>query len=372
MPTCLELFSGIGGFAAACQRLNQQQSPAMPTAAPWTIVQAIDISQRCQEIYASNFSHPCQIASIETLPLDRLSEYEADVWWMSPPCQPFTRRGIGKDISDRRCAALLNLIQWLLKKGSSQSKPEWLLLENVPPFQHSQAADHLRAAMRVAGFEWQEFVFCPTQLGIANRRKRFYLIAGRQDSFAQCSSTIVQQAAIINAGLPVDTTIQSTAIRAIPDVVNEANWLDPTLRLPPAIEHQYRHAIDLVSETDRLAVSACFTAAYGRSPVRSGSYLCRDDRAGQTSHIRRFAPQEILNLLGFPAGYRLPTKQFQQFPVGASSSWASSSGPSSSAASPPWPSPSWHPHAAAWKAVGNSLSVDAICWLLQLIDPMGE
>ncbi|MCA9186572.1 MAG: DNA cytosine methyltransferase [Planctomycetales bacterium] len=48
------------------------------------------------------------------------------------------------------------------------------------------------------------------------------------------------------------------------------------------------------------AISSCFTAAYGRSHVRSGSYLAMDDR------FRRFAPREILRLLGYPDSFVWP------------------------------------------------------------------
>ena len=47
-------------------------------------------------------------------------------------------------------------------------------------------------------------------------------------------------------------------------------------------------------------MTCCFTSAYGRSHVRSGSYLQQD------TGVRRFSPTEILRLLGFPASYRLP------------------------------------------------------------------
>ena len=98
---------------------------------------------------------------------------------------------------------------------------------------------------------------------------------------------------------------------------------DPADELWPASDlvERYRHALDLVEPDDPAAVTACFTAAYGRSPVRSGSYLV-------TPHgPRRFSPTEILRLLGFPGDYRLP--------------------PGLSLA-------------AAWRLVGNSLSVDVV------------
>jgi hypothetical protein len=110
----------------------------------------------------------------------------------------------------------------------------------------------------------------------------------------------------------------------------------PSLRVDPGLVRRYRHAMDIVDPEDPAAVTACFTSAYGHSPVRSGSYL-------QTpSGLRRFSPAEILRLLGFPATFTLPPKL---------------------------------PLAAAWRLVGNSLSIPAVRHVLSAIpelSPLGR
>ena len=63
---------------------------------------------------------------------------------------------------------------------------------------------------------------------------------------------------------------------------------------------RYGAALHVVRAEDPDAVTTCFTSAYGRSPVRSGSYLATE------TGLRRFSPAEILRLLGFSASYRLP------------------------------------------------------------------
>jgi len=104
---------------------------------------------------------------------------------------------------------------------------------------------------------------------------------------------------------------------------------DPSLTKDPDILRRYRHALDVVRPDEPGAVTACFTAAYGRSPVRSGSYLEQED-----GRLRRFSPAEILRLLGFPATYRLPPDL---------------------------------PPEKAWPLVGNSLSVPAVRRVLSAI-----
>jgi hypothetical protein len=94
------------------------------------------------------------------------------------------------------------------------------------------------------------------------------------------------------------------------------------LELEPELAARYAGALHLVDANDETAVASCFTAAYGRSPVRSGSYL--DLGAGR---LRRFAPEEVLRLLGFPPGFG--------FPPGI-------------------------PRQVAWRLAGNSLSLPAV------------
>src|SRR5262249_37161809 len=76
---------------------------------------------------------------------------------------------------------------------------------------------------------------------------------------------------------------------------DEVSKRDIALRMPQEVLERYAGAIDLVDPDDPRAITSCFTAAYGRSTVRSGSYLRTADGA------RRFSPEELLRLLGFPA-----------------------------------------------------------------------
>jgi site-specific DNA-cytosine methylase len=113
-----------------------------------------------------------------------------------------------------------------------------------------------------------------------------------------------------------------------------ASFLDaddpPHLHVDGDLLARYAHAVDVVDAADPHAVAATFTSAYGRSPVRAGSYLRRN------GIVRRFSPAEVLRLLGFPASYRLPPEL---------------------------------PHAVAWRLLGNSLSVPAVREVLCALPP---
>jgi site-specific DNA-cytosine methylase len=284
----LELYCGIGGCAAAL---------AGGTAAV-EVVAAVDIHRVALSVYRHNFPHPTVAATLEGLPRERLAAWGADLWWLSPPCQPFTRRGLGRDDTDPRSRGLLALLPHL-----AALRPLHLALENVPGFEGSRTHARLKAVLAEAGYEVAEHLLCPSEYGLPNRRRRFYLAASRRG--------LAPLAPPPRPALPSPTLAELLD----PDP-------DPELTVDPALADRYRHALDVVEASDPAAVTACFTAAYGRSPVRSGSYL-----ALPGGGLRRFSPAEILRLLGFPESFRLPPGL---------------------------------PRANAWRLVGNSLALPAV------------
>lgn len=290
-PTILELYCGIGGCAAALP----------PTA---RVAAALDINTRALTAYRHNFPHhPAQARTLDNLPTAELAALGADLWWLSPPCQPFTHRGLRRDADDPRARSLLAMIDQI-----AAVRPHAIALENVPGFEGSRCHSRLRETLDRAGYHVRETLLCPTDLGVPNRRRRFYLAARLDTPPAPWG------------------TGQWTGAR-LPDLVDHTLHPSPpdALRVPREIQERFPHALHIVDPHDPDAVTACFTAAYGRSPVRSGSYLRlpppADDR------LRRFAPHEILRLLGFPASYTLPPDL---------------------------------PPSKAWPLVGNSLSVPAV------------
>jgi site-specific DNA-cytosine methylase len=295
----LELYCGIGGCAAA-----------LGGAA--AVVAAIDIDHRALEVYRRNFpGHPALARTIEGLTAAELASFRADLWWLSPPCQPYTRRGLGRDDQDPRAASLLALIDRLRELGPDS--PRHLALENVPAFQGSRCHQRLLDALARSGHRQREGQLCPTELGVPNRRRRYYLVASRDEQPGDWSP-------------PPGAAPPAGTLRPYLDSGGDSLFVDPEL------VRRYRHALDVVHPDDPGAVTACFTAAYGRSPVRSGSYLALNgpDGPGNPSdqpRLRRFSPAEVLRLLGFPATFTLPPDL---------------------------------PPEKAWPLAGNSLSVPAV------------
>jgi DNA (cytosine-5)-methyltransferase 1 len=272
----LELYCGIGGCAAALDGAA-------------TVVAAVDIDRRALGVYRLSFPHPTLTRTIEALSAPELAGFRADLWWLSPPCQPFTRRGLGRDDQDPRSASLLALLDRLQELGPEA--PRHLALENVPTFQGSRCHQRLLDTLARGGYHHREGQLCPTELGVPNRRRRYYLVASRD-------------------GAPGDWRPPA---REAPPAGTLRPYLDgeeDSLFVDPELVRRYRHALDVVHPDEPGAVTACFTAAYGRSPVRSGSYLAVDGPGGtggsaSEPRLRRFSPAEILRLLGFPVTFTL-------------------------------------------------------------------
>jgi len=288
-----EFYCGIGGCAAA-----------LGSAA--AVVSAVDINRQALEIYRRNFPHPAAVATIESLAPSTLRDWQADLWWISPPCQPFTRRGRRRDSTDTRTQSFLGILTRL-----REATPKYVAIENVPGFQGSITHSILLDTLEDLEFQVQERLLCPTVFGIPNRRERYYLVAGR------------------------------SPLRELPPPRVEARTLRSFLDKEPSTElkvdadlaRKYRHALNVVDPMDPMAVAACFTAAYGHSPIRSGSYL-------QTpSGLRRFSPAEILRLLGFPKSYTLPADL---------------------------------PLQSGWRLVGNSLSIHSVRYVLSAIPELSR
>lgn len=284
----LELFCGIGGCAAALDKRAE-------------VVAAIDIDCDALSVYRTNFPHPIATRTIESLPDLVYREADAELWWLSPPCQPYTVRGRRRDLEDSRAHSLKVVLQRI-----REIRPRYVALENVGGFEGSQAQQLVRETLLQCQYRIAERLLCPTEIGVPNRRPRYYLVAAQGEL----------------APWP-HWRVPSVPLR---------EYLDPEppqdLFVSPELVERYRRSMNIVSARDDTAITSCFTGAYGRSPVHSGSYL------SVASGVRRFSPQEILRLLGFPESFTLPPKLSRQ---------------------------------RTWSLAGNSLSVHAVRWVLSVI-----
>lgn len=266
----LELFAGIGGFTAAFPHLN--------------VVSAIDIDQIARDVYETNFKHPYAIREIASLPIEWLSNLDADVWWMSPPCTPFTQRGSKRDLDDHRASAFTHLI-----RAVAVLRPRLVCIENVVGFETSHALSQLKSEWSRVGYQIQTHLYCPTKFGWPNRRPRVYCVA----SLEGVTRSLLPQANDCNSRFKAPS-LSDLVDRSVTRESHPSLWLDE------AVAARYDSAMDRVSLSSESPTTACFAASYGKAIVRSGSYL------ETISGYRRFTPREVARLLGFSDDFHLP------------------------------------------------------------------
>ena len=287
----LELYCGIGGVAAAAVSCGR-------------IALAVDQNRLALGVYGYNFDHPFQSKTVESLDSHFLKRLEADLWWASPPCQPFTLKGKRRQLADTRAQTLVLGILAKLKKVL----PRFFALENVPGFMGSDAHALVKDQLQRFGYRYHwEGLLCPSELGLPNHRRRFFLMAGREPLAAPKMSRMPKR--------PLEAFLES----------------DPPgdLELDPATLQRYQKAVDLVDPRNPTAVASCFTAGYGKSPVRCGSYLQLPQ-----NRARYFSPKEVAALLGFPPWFAIPPQLSRR---------------------------------QAWKLLGNSLSIPCVRTVLSLV-----
>lgn len=271
----VEFYSGIGGWTMALEEALDRLGPLLsssvraakknPTTAATTRVSsppspsssstptrryelkrlaALDHSDLCVKVFSHNFSKRGQKQnngnnkeqqpqkqkqatapksfSIERMPIKQLENWSADVWVMSPPCQPHTRQHntVGdnngnnnketrkKDLDDPRSKSFLKICEWLdgssnnndsndndneSNDGSKNNKsrriairdeclPSLIFLENVVGFESSSSFQRWRSALRARGYRTGHFHLTPTQVRLPNDRPRYYCVAIRCQS----------------------------------------------------------------------------------------------------------------------------------------------------------------------------------------------
>ncbi|XP_068618314.1 tRNA (cytosine(38)-C(5))-methyltransferase isoform X2 [Battus philenor] len=160
----LELYSGIGGMHCAWNESGINGE----------IVAAVDINTVANQVYHYNFPSTNLInRNIQALSVQEINKLNIDTILMSPPCQPFTRNGKYLDENDLRTNSFLHLIDLL----SQFEKLQYILMENVKGFECSTVRNLFIGKLKECQFEYQEFLLCPSSVGVPNSRLRYYCIA---------------------------------------------------------------------------------------------------------------------------------------------------------------------------------------------------
>ena len=168
----VDLFCGAGGASCGLTR------------AGWENVGAADWDAHALSVYALNFPdhsvHRLDLA--QPLPADLVAQWRAALGddgavWASSPCTDFSTANLHP--SGERSSLTAALAQHVLALA-----PRWFLFENVPRARNSAEFAALREALGAAGYATTHAVVTATGAGMAQTRKRLFLVASRDGGCA--------------------------------------------------------------------------------------------------------------------------------------------------------------------------------------------
>lgn len=254
MVKAVELYCGIGGFSKACEEFDIE------------VKYAYDQNDAALATYNENFNHKAEKFNLEQFDAAYLDSLGVDFLWMSPPCQPYTTKGVQKDLQDTRTDSFKTVLQTLL---TCKHLPLHVGVENVEGFYTSKARDLLLETLNSLGYHICETLLCPSELGIPNRRMRYYLCASQK---------------------PLKALEKNLTCKELSEYIQEPK--EPTL-IPQNILEKFGDGFRILNANDAKAYTTCFTSSYSKSWMHSGAYLtCK-------SGVRLFEPREIADIMGF-------------------------------------------------------------------------
>lgn len=302
---------------------------------PGQIITAIDVNTVANEVYRHNFPDINLICrNIQSLSPKEVENMNVNTILMSPPCQPFSRNGKYLDNNDPRSNSFLYLIEILAELHNI----EYILMENVKGFENSIVRNLFVKKLTECNFIFQEFLLCPTSVGVPNSRLRYYCIARKNNTgwnFIRNDEMVSLRSHLVIIFKNIITLFFSYfQMLSLPKSYEEACSINSILEndvpdkyLVPQKLLKRANIFDICHRESRR--SCCFTKAYSHYIEGSGSFYTNAseqtiketiDKANSFElgsdefiqaiselKLRYFTPKEVLALMTFPETYSFPT-----------------------------------------------------------------
>lgn len=372
--TFVEFYAGVGGWKMALEKCIKHIDPSVAL----VCAAALDHSDLCLSVYRHNH-HKVEdpVATretttkrrrvavgstfrIENVSVDQVADWNADIFMMSPPCQPHSRQHSNqkKDLEDPRSKSFLHICE-LMKELPDQSLPQLVLLENVVGFEVSNSCDQWRHVLSSRGYRVAHFHLEPTQVGLPNDRPRYFGVAirpqwvqGNSGAAREAATTKLLDSYLKHEESKEDKTsdhgisLQEATIQTSIDELDvlPLGQKDDTLPFistflddespselcvsDKVINSSAAWCMDIVTPSDRR--TSCFTSSYGKFCKGTGSILYHQQAGDSTtpsfalvepkdrefdpnwagnlnrSKLRYFSGRELSRLFGFPSTFAFP------------------------------------------------------------------
>ncbi|KAF5773357.1 putative tRNA (cytosine(38)-C(5))-methyltransferase [Helianthus annuus] len=317
----LEFYSGIGGMRYS----------AMKAGVNAKMIEAFDINDLANDVYAHNFGHRPFQGNIQTLSAADLDRYKANVWLLSPPCQPYTRQGLQKQSADARASSFLRILEII---PELMQPPVMIFVENVVGFETSDTHQKMIQILNESQFVTQEFILSPLQFGVPYSRPRYFCLAKRKPS-SFCNPEFNGQ--LILVPKPLFGRKESVSINENDQLISTSDDMHQTCLpverflefgndmnpnsfssegslsqyvVPSNLIERWGSAMDIVYPDSTRC--CCFTKSYYRYVKGTGSLLAtimpktRDKTSLDELCLRYFTPREVSNLHSFPKEFEFP------------------------------------------------------------------
>ncbi|XP_071919855.1 tRNA (cytosine(38)-C(5))-methyltransferase 2-like isoform X2 [Coffea arabica] len=297
----LEFYSGIGGMRYSLMKAGVNA----------VVVEAFDINDVANDVYQRNFGHRPYQGNIQSLSAADLDSYEAEVWLLSPPCQPYTRQGLQKGSSDARASSFLRILELI---PQTSQPPLMLYVENVVGFE----AKRKPLAFKNPQFN-NQLLWSPGPL---------YEQDDEKGSMVDQSHGIFDDS--IKACRPIEDFLEDkvprnkvhsdycTLLANVSDLSEQTDKRNGCSRsslnkylVPLSLVERWGSAMDIVFPASRRC--CCFTKSYYRFVKGTGSLLATNQEKTEDKKVpleelglRYFTPREVANLHSFPEDFQFP------------------------------------------------------------------
>lgn len=271
----IDLFAGAGGFSTGAAMAGAR---VIWAANHWRSAVLIHKANHPEAIHVCQDLHQADWSQVP----------EHDVILASPACQGHSRAR-GKDRPHHDAA---RSTAWAVVSAAEYHSPPFVVVENVPEFVTWRLYPAWRSAMKALGYAISENVLDAADHGVPQHRKRLFLVCSKSRN-------------------PIELKFDPQPHEP---VAPHIDWDFPRWS---SIDKPGRSRATLARiESGRRRFGERFVMPYygsgsgktGRSIHRPiGTITTRDRWAVVDGHrMRMLQPEEYRDLMGFPAGYRLP------------------------------------------------------------------
>ncbi|GJE94260.1 DNA methyltransferase [Phanerochaete sordida] len=286
----VEFYSGIGGLHQALRRSR----------ADGTVVRAYDWDQAACQVYQANYGPGIvKQADISQLTAKELGALRADLWLLSPSCQPYTvLNPLAKGSEDPRAKSFIHLMENVLPElAGAGEQPKYLLVENVAGFETSSTRERLLHTLHSLGYATRELLLTPLQFGVPNSRLRYYLLATARPRACGDAGTPGRTLwrHIPGHGAPwadprgTSDAAQLDAVRPLREYLDPGDGPDEC-RVPDRVLERWGRLFDIVLPEGRR--TCCFTRGYTKLAERAGSVLQLNEELDTTATFDRFLEEQ--------------------------------------------------------------------------------